>query len=275
MLPSIAMVPGRQVIWFDSPVYQVKTPWFFDRNKKFILANTQWTASVIQRSFGKTPDVIPYPVVVPDNVKPLPFAERDGFVSIGTNRLFDRKNMGLLHSTFYRMQMRKYLTIVSNETFSDIRTEYSLTDKWNLLRKAKFYLALSRAEGQGLPPLEAMAVGTPVIYIDAHTFHELYPEGVGIKIKPSFYEDVIHNFVGSIAIFRLYQVEEKDLVEAINYAIGIKKEEYENMSQKAIEFVKSKFSLEVVLDKLNDYLYAVFQKSIELKDGPKGGPITL
>ena len=47
----------------------------------------------------------------------------------------------------------------------------------NLLRNAKFLLMPSLEEGFGLPVIEALAVGTPVICSDILVFRELFPKG--------------------------------------------------------------------------------------------------
>jgi len=88
--------------------------------------------------------------------------------------------------------------------------------------KSKILLWLSRSEGFGLPPLEAMASGTPVIYTDApaHNEHtccfrvrtrlngtiDLPSEGMYKYIPYSYYNYEIVNF--------------NELIETINYAIA-------------------------------------------------------
>lgn len=261
MMPSIYMIPGVQLFWFDTPAYRVNSLFFMERHRKYILANTRWTASTLYRSYGVNADVLPYPITPPD-LELLPPAEKEGFVSVGRNHLFDRKNMGLLHTVFQEMNLRRYLTLVTNESFADIRTTYSLQNKWELFRRAKFYVAMSRVEGQGLPPIEAMAMGTPVIYLNAHAFRELYTDKIGIPVEPSGYEDVNIKFDIYSAVFRVWNVEKKDLIDAINTAISMKNEEYEDMAIRAREFAIRNFHIKNLKGKIEDYIYAVFQKSI-------------
>jgi glycosyltransferase involved in cell wall biosynthesis len=50
--------------------------------------------------------------------------------------------------------------------------------KWSELSKAKVFLFTSRFEGFGMPPGEALAVGTPCICRDLPILHEVYGESV-------------------------------------------------------------------------------------------------
>lgn len=62
-------------------------------------------------------------------------------------------------------------------------TQVTDEEKWALYAHAELYLATSLAEGFGLPPLEAMSVGTPVITTRVGALPE-YAEGAVIFVEP-------------------------------------------------------------------------------------------
>lgn len=49
-------------------------------------------------------------------------------------------------------------------------------EKYWLIKKAKGFLFLSRYEGFGIPPLESLSLGTPVLLNDIPVFHELFED---------------------------------------------------------------------------------------------------
>lgn len=62
-------------------------------------------------------------------------------------------------------------------------------EKWALLRGARALLLPSFLEGFGLPILEALQVGTPVVASDIPVFHELYGDAVEY-VSPNSPEDI-------------------------------------------------------------------------------------
>lgn len=62
-------------------------------------------------------------------------------------------------------------------------------EKWTLLKNATFLLLPSFAEGFGLPVLEAMKVGTPVVASDIPVFRELFGDAVEY-VDPHSSEDI-------------------------------------------------------------------------------------
>ncbi len=62
-------------------------------------------------------------------------------------------------------------------------------EKWTLLKNATFLLLPSFAEGFGLPVLEAMKVGTPVVASDIPVFRELFGDAVEY-VDPHSPEDI-------------------------------------------------------------------------------------
>lgn len=59
-------------------------------------------------------------------------------------------------------------------------------DLWGLYACADVYLQPSKAEGLGLPVMEAMACGVPCVATDTGALHELLTDGRGYLVKPDY-----------------------------------------------------------------------------------------
>jgi len=67
-------------------------------------------------------------------------------------------------------------------------------DLWGLYAVADVYLQPSKAEGLGMPVMEAMACGIPVVATDTGGLHELLDNGRGYLILPEYeFSDVWGN----------------------------------------------------------------------------------
>jgi glycosyltransferase involved in cell wall biosynthesis len=67
-------------------------------------------------------------------------------------------------------------------------------DLWGLFVMSDVYLSTSKAEGLGMPVLEAMACGIPCVAADTGAHRELLEKGRGFLIEPSFkFRDVWGN----------------------------------------------------------------------------------
>jgi glycosyltransferase involved in cell wall biosynthesis len=62
-------------------------------------------------------------------------------------------------------------------------------ERWSLLKGARLLLLPSFLEGFGLPILEALKVGTPVVASDIPVFHELFEDAVEY-VDPASHEDI-------------------------------------------------------------------------------------
>jgi glycosyltransferase involved in cell wall biosynthesis len=59
-------------------------------------------------------------------------------------------------------------------------------DLWGLYAVSNAYLCTSKAEGLGLPVLDAMAAGIPVVATDTGALHELLEDDRGFLIPPEY-----------------------------------------------------------------------------------------
>ncbi len=177
--------------------------------------------------------------IIPRPVNPILFnyrAEYDkcefDIMTIGKHCMCDRKNLRMQRNIFLKLNFR--YCIVS-DVFMPSRTNLTqynfgtITDerKAELLSKSRFFLWTSFVEGFGMPPLEAMTVGCVPIYTDVPAHNEFC---VGISIKPSgMFKSVCYG----VRIVK-YIIEEKEVEEAVKYALGMGREEWEDLSYKCM-----------------------------------------
>jgi len=248
--------PYKSLWWVDTPVYRIEGNYFFTRNNKIVMVTSNWTRDVLRRSFNVDLPVRYLPVF--GCYKPLyDFHHKSGFVTIGNNLGVDRKNIYFLHKWFTDRNIRNYLKIVSNEPVADIRSNYNMKDedKYDLLGRSLFYVAMSRAEGFGLPPLEALSCGTPVIYLNAHTFKETLNDKVGIPVEVGSEYDIDVRVEGVPLHYHFYEPDPKEFTYAIETAKTINRDLYEDMVAKGIEYVEERFGYKKIIDNLVDILF--------------------
>ncbi|CCG27832.1 putative glycosyltransferase [Alphaspiravirus yamagawaense] len=92
----------------------------------------------------------------------------------------------------------------------------SLSDEeiYSLIVGAKLFIWCSRREGFGMPPLEAMAAGVPIVYSDAPAHNEFL---VGYKVPPRAELEVTHRESGLPMI--VYDFSAKHFADTILYAL--------------------------------------------------------
>jgi len=168
------------------------------------------------------------------------------FITLGESRYFDRKNLTLINSITSEMGLRKDTIIVGNMGDPDYYT-FSLTEenKYELYARSKFFLALSKSEGFGIPPIEAMAVGVVPIYLNAHGYKENL---IGIPIDPV---DEYTLCTDNNNCFKVWEPSKHELKYEIQHVLTMSKEEYEDLvtkvKDKAKSYIYSEYSIENLL----------------------------
>lgn len=78
------------------------------------------------------------------------------------------------------------LTLDINQELNIFNRGIPLKDLWGLYAVSDVYIQTSKAEGFGMPVLEAMASGLPVIATDTGALHELLDDKRGFLVKPEY-----------------------------------------------------------------------------------------
>jgi len=177
--------------------------------------------------------ILPRPVLVTGTNGNLRRASsRSGFVVIGYCDESDRKNFAQLRELVDRTGIE--LRAVTNATGPWERIEYaSLSEgnKFELLSRARFLIQLSRAEGFGMPPAEAMSVGTPVIYSDVAAHNEF---AYGRPVRPGrMYQYERREDDGKPFRALFTDVDMDDAVAAVHEAACLPDAVYETASELA------------------------------------------
>jgi len=116
---------------------------------------------------------------------------------------------------------------------------------WQIYAMADVFFLPSKAEGLGLPILESMAVGVPVIGTDCTAIRELITEGGGFLLN---YEQLLRNIDGSTCSYRdpfgngaRYIAEHKHGVSLLEKVYNINQsDEYNQIVQKAREYIEGR-----------------------------------
>ena len=168
--------------------------------------------------------------VVKRHIRPIfPDVKKDKlFITLGESRFFDRKNLTLVDEVTRESNVRDKTIIVGNLGHPDFHT-FSLTEeaKYSLYARSKFFLALSKSEGFGIPPIEAMALGVVPIFLNAHGYKENL---IGLPIDPI---DEYTECIDNQHCFRVWELSRHELRYEVQHALTMSREEYEDLSEKA------------------------------------------
>lgn len=162
------------IAWCDTPSdVTVKPP-----ESLKVITTSMWLKEHIEKKGIRVEQVIPRGTndeMARKHVN-FDFNARRGYIVIARNLPYKRIN-----ETLKMFEgKRKELTLISDHPDTDFDF-FSLSEdiKYYLLSHALFYIAVSETEGFDIPPVEAMSVGTPLIYVKKHVYNEY---GCGIEI---------------------------------------------------------------------------------------------
>ena len=154
-------------------------------------------------------------------------------ITIGKHCMCDRKNLRMQRDIILSKRIK---SVIISDIWIPKRPwikQYNFGTvpdalKARLLAESRFLLWTSFVEGFGMPVYEAMAIGTVPIYTDVPAHNEF---AVGIPIKAN---GKAKGFCYGTRVIKWY-IDRKEVEEAIDYALGMGKEEYEDLSEKCKE----------------------------------------
>jgi len=113
---------------------------------------------------------------------------------------------------------------------------------FKLIRGAMLFVFPSRGEGFGLPPLEAMSVGTPVVYTNIPSHKEFT---IGIPVEADYQE--ISEYVPSLNVrWTVWDYPAENLADTIIYALDMIETEYmEKLCIKAMDESRKFYETEI------------------------------
>lgn len=156
-------------------VYWVDTAWVAQTWAKpnpalgtYTVATTsQWNANLLH-NMGVNALIIPR-AIDEDTVTQVfdPHAERDidmlVLSTVSSPQGHDKKETKLAYRVAQELGLKAYF-ICKFDFCQQKPFTLSDEDKFKLMRRSKFFWWLTWSEGFGMPPVEAMAVGTPILY---------------------------------------------------------------------------------------------------------------
>jgi len=116
-------------------------------------------------------------------------------------------------------------------------SEYELL---RLMRCAEVFVWASRSEGFGMPPVEAMSVGTIVVASAAPFNDHIY----GIKFD---IEDVEVSWCQAVMMpYRIFDYRLSELIDTVDYALSLPEDDKERIRELAIEHARKVFRTDII-----------------------------
>lgn len=150
-----------------------------------------------------------------------------------------------------------------------IREPYTHKALAELIQNSDCFVLPSRGEGFGIPPLEALATGTPVIIPNAHGFSEFFTreyffEANIEKEVPALYERFKGQNVG-----KMVEVDVKSLREQMRFVYEHRTFAFD-MAKKGSEWVKTNWSFNRMAERLAPIIKEVSEKKVDKNTGREG-----
>lgn len=210
----------NSVVRGDSPYLYLNPDEIQERSRHVLIVPSEYNKRMFEKFFHHV-EVIPH-AYDPHELEVIRSVKEKKYdvITIGYNTKDDHKGLTTARRVAKELNLR-YVEVSNECDGRDNCIQFMSLPRdelYRLIAQSRFYLALSHTEGFGLPVLEAMVAGTIPIFVDGHAFHE-YAQGVRIpvqEVKGKFW----------------YDYEYKDVVEAVRYAVSMKKEEYDDLSER-------------------------------------------
>lgn len=231
----------KPVLWCDTPIeLEELLPFNYDVCNYVTLPNQ---VKLYSRVGIKVHGWIPRPVdfklarSISSDCRDLREKYGDYIVTVGGDQVLlpprvPRKGLDMYDKLCEKLSGRVRCVAVSNWFFRHVHKiqigSLSEVDLFRLIKCAKLFVWPSRAEGFGMPPIEAMAVGQVVVASNA-PFNELV---YGVKFD---YSDVRRVFMPEVGrYYYAHDYELDDLYEAVDYALSLDEDTRAKIAEEAM-----------------------------------------
>jgi len=204
-----------------------------------VLVPTEWGKEIFERCGVKTPIKVLNLGYNADVYKYYDRPERDIFTFLNYEAFTIRKGWHELFEAFKREfkpsePVRIIFKTVAKEhgqnivslnqypNMESINEGYSNEQMFELLKEADCFVFPSRGEGFGIPPLEAMATGLPVIAPNAHSIQEYFSYRYMIPVNYKSVKARYDNIEGDLGNF--IKCDIKDLQRAMRFVYEERKD---------------------------------------------------
>jgi glycosyltransferase involved in cell wall biosynthesis len=217
------------IAWLDTPnsLERLKQPirlGYIKPSWKRLYVTCEWNRELAQNVGVHVDDVIHR------FINPIAFTiqykeKKRDFSVIGANYPYDRKNLRLIAKVCDDLKLD--LEALTDAPFIKRKLKRGVSDeeKFKWLSESKFILHIPFSGSFEMPVAEAMACGVVPIYSEIPCLKEY---AVGIPVKTSGLTTVMTQD----GLIYKYIIEYDDVVEAVKYALGMRKETYLDLSEK-------------------------------------------
>ncbi len=259
-----SLLTPNAVYWVDSAWLMSDIPPNKIVRNFTVITTSSWNSQVLT-AYGIPNYIVPRAVdddvadSVFEKVKQNPTDYKYDFILVATVTKDGHKNEKLAYQVLSDLNALTRTLKICDREWCDIKS-FTLSEEqlYDYMRQAKAIIWLSESEGFGLPPTEAMSVGTPAIRFDSHYVeapfvgkdHEHILQFkipvYGFKLRESpvapgkYFPSPIFDYNDVVRAFK----------DALYYFDGNDRDEIYEMRFMLHEYVKSNFYHSVVIDKL-------------------------
>jgi len=261
---STSLLPPDAVYWVDSAWLTSDTPPQPIVRQFTVVTTSEWNSQALT-THGIPNYIVPRAVdddvadSVFEKVRRNPTEYKYDFILVATVTRDGHKNDRLAYQVLRDLNALTRTLKICDREWCDVKP-FSLSDEqiYEYMRQSKAMIWLSESEGFGLPPAEAMSVGTPAIRFDSHyveapfvgkgheTILQFRVPVYGYKLRESpvapgkYFPSPIFDYNDVIRTFK----------EALCYFDGNDRDEIFEVRFNLHEYVKDNFYHSAVIDKL-------------------------